>query len=304
MIVLEGLTKRFGDRTAIENVSLHASGGEIVALLGPNGAGKTTTTRLLLGLLTPSRGRALVGGLDASQDSMEIRAQTGFVTENPGFYSRVTGRRNLEFFGTLYGLNPRVLGERIESNLRRFELWDRRDDPFGTYSRGMKQKLALARSLLHDPQLLLLDEPTAGLSPEARVDFRNLLVGLREDGKTILLCTHDLDEASRLATRIAILKTRLLAFDTPSRLRGQGERPRIRVCFTGSIPDQLEAGLRDLPGIHEVRPSPEGWELVVENPHRDAPEIVKRCVEDGARVREVQEVEPKSLEQIYLELVR
>jgi len=324
VIRIEGLTKRFGDRVAVEDLTLDVRRGEIVALLGPNGAGKTTTVRMLLGLVRPTSGTATVAGVDPTRDARRIREVAGLLAESPGCYGRLTARQNLAFFGTLHGLAPERLATRIEESLRRFDLWDRRDDRFGTFSRGMRQKLALARTLLHEPEVLFLDEPTAALAPEARVGVRDLLVALREAGRTVLLCTHDLDEASRIATRVAILKTRLLAFDTPEALiRASGRRTtRLRVTpQDGSILDRLRAlpfvRRADRLGSAEASspsrpvapaqtpgaPSAVTYRLELTDPERDAPELVRRLVEAGHAVLELRDETP-TLERIYLETIR
>ena len=195
----DGLGRRFGERWAVRDLSLELQRGEVFGLLGPNGAGKTTTIRLLAALIAPSAGRARVDGLDLAREADGVRARVGVLTEAPGLYEKLSAARNLDFFGKLQGLAPAVRAERIERLLRLFDLWDRRLEPTGTFSKGMKQKLAIARALLHDPPVLFLDEPTAALDPEAAAVVRDAIGTLRGQGRTIVLCTHVLPEAELLA---------------------------------------------------------------------------------------------------------
>src|SRR6188508_892735 len=204
MLVASGLGRRFGDRWAVRDLSIEVRRGEVLGLLGPNGAGKTTTVRLLTALIEPTEGRAWVDGLDVTERPEEVRARVGILTETPGLYEKLSATANLEFFGRLYGLDASTRAERIEHYLRLFSLWDRRDDVAGNFSKGMKQKLAIARALLHDPAVVFLDEPTAALDPEAAYVVREAIEDLRKAGRTIVLATHNLDEADRLCDRVAL----------------------------------------------------------------------------------------------------
>lgn len=301
MISARGLTKRFGDRLAVEDLTFDVGRGEIVALLGPNGAGKTTTVRLLLGLLRPTAGEAKVAGFDCSLDSVSVRSRCGFLPESPGFYSRLTAAQNLEFFGTLAGIGILELPSRIESALRRFDLHERRDDPFGAFSRGMQQKLALARAMLHDPDVLFLDEPTSNLAPEVVVSVRKLLLELKAAGKTIVLCTHNLDEAMRIADRVAVLKTRLLAIGSPGALISKSGRGVISLRL--ALSEQVLPLLGSLPFVSGIRTERDRVTFFVDDTERSVPEIVRRLVAAGIDVHEVRD-ESHSLEAIYLEMVR
>src|SRR6476660_6183895 len=216
-----GLGRRFGDLWAVRSIDLEVHRGEVVGLLGPNGAGKTTTVRLLTALIEPTEGRASVDGFDVVAQPDEVRARLGILTETPGLYDKLSATANLDFFGRLYGLDATTRAERIERYLRLFSLWDRRDDIAGTFSKGMKQKLAIARALLHDPAVVFLDEPTAALDPEAAYVVREAIEDLRRAGRTIVLATHNLDEADRLCDRIAFVRGGLLRIDSPARLRGE-----------------------------------------------------------------------------------
>jgi ABC-2 type transport system ATP-binding protein len=215
-----GLGRRFGDRWAVRDIDLEVHRGEVLGLLGPNGAGKTTTVRLLTALIEPTEGQASVDGFDVVAQPDEVRARVGILTETPGLYDKLSATANLDFFGRLYGLDAARRAAGIERYLRLFDLWDRRDDVAGTFSKGMKQKLAIARALLHDPSVVFLDEPTAALDPEAAFVVRESIETLRRAGRTIVLATHNLDEADRLCDRIAFVRGGLLRVDSPARLRG------------------------------------------------------------------------------------
>ena len=223
MIRTEGLSKVFDTRTgpfpAVDSLNLKVNEGEVFGFLGPNGAGKTTTVRMLACLIAPTRGRAWVNGLEVGQEDTRIRGDLGILTESPGLYDRLSAKRNLSIFAELYGVQD-VPGQ-VEKYLRLLGLWDRRDSDAGTLSKGMRQKLAIARALLHEPPVLFLDEPTSGLDPEAAKTVRDFIETLRGQGRTIFLCTHNLDEAERLCDRIGVFRQRLIAVDTPDALRRQ-----------------------------------------------------------------------------------
>ena len=202
MIRASGLGRRFGSLVAVDGISLDIADGTLLALLGPNGAGKTTTVRMLSGLLAPSVGSAAVAGCDVASDPAGVRARVGLVTDVPGLYDQMTPLAYLQFFGRLYGLDAASQSSRIDDLLRMFELYERRHDRMVTFSRGMQQKVALARALLHEPAVLFLDEPTAGLDPLAARAVRELIQRLKHARRSIVLCTHDLDEAERLADQV------------------------------------------------------------------------------------------------------
>jgi ABC-2 type transport system ATP-binding protein len=217
MIVMEGLSKRFGDTQAVIDLSLEVSQGEIFGFLGPNGAGKTTTIRMLGALIAPSGGTATVAGYALEREDTKIRQCVGILTESPGLYDRLSAERNLSFFAHLYDVSD--VENQVERYLRMLGLWDRRHEAAATFSKGMRQKLAIARALLHEPPVLFLDEPTSGLDPEMARLVREFITELKQEGRTIFLCTHNLTEADRLCDRIAVFNTRLLAVDTPAALR-------------------------------------------------------------------------------------
>lgn len=299
VIRMENLTRRFGDVTAVQGLSLEIGRGEVVGLLGPNGAGKTTTIRMLSALLIPSSGELSVAGYQGGVDDQKIRASVGLLPETPGLYLSLSAARNLAFYGTMYDV-PDLEGQ-TERYLRMLGLWERRAELVGTFSKGMRQKLAIARALLHEPEVLLLDEPTSGLDPQAARLVRTFIESLSEEGRTILLCTHNLEEADRLCDRIAVLKNHLLAVDTPSALRQK--------IFGEKVVFQLQ----------EVRPSYqdilEGYDFVsavevmdrkllvtLEDPERDNPLLVDALVHAGAKVQFVGELR-RRLEDVYLQLM-
>ena len=298
MIKTDGLTRRFGDITAVDNLHLDVEKGEVFGFLGPNGAGKTTTIRMLSALIAPTSGEAMVAGFRVGNEDRLIRQNVGVLTETPGLYKRLSAIDNLVFFARLYGIsNPQ---ERAESYLRLFELWDRRDDLAGTLSKGMRQKLAIARAMLHEPQILFLDEPTAALDPEAAKVVRDLIETLRSKERTIFLCTHNLDEAERLCDRVALFKTKLIAVGKPQELKERlyGRKtvvhiPNLRPGLEGSI---------DLPFVKQIERVDNALVFSLSNPEEENPIIVKRLVELGAEVQYVNELRV-SLEDLYLDLM-
>ena len=271
-------------------------------LLGPNGAGKTTTVRMLAGLIAPSVGRAAIDGIDVATDPEAVRARIGILTETPGLYDRLTARQNLEFFGQLHGMSRTVRDERIERLLRLFELWDRRDGLAGTFSKGMKQKLAIARALLHEPAVLFLDEPTSGLDPEAAFVVREAIASLRSSGRTIVLATHNLDEAERLADRIGFLRGRLLRVDSPARLRNASAGHTVEVILTAPPPPPLVEAIRAVPEVSEVSADGPTLTMTVADARRDTPTLVRRLVEAGADIVSVNE-RKATLELIYFDIM-
>jgi len=298
----EGLGRRFGERWAVRDLSLELRRGEVFGLLGPNGAGKTTTIRLLAALIGPSAGRARVDGLDLVREADGVRSRVGVLTEAPGLYEKLSAVRNLDFFGKLQGLPTAVRAERIERFLRLFDLWERRHEPTGTFSKGMKQKLAIARALLHDPPVLFLDEPTAALDPEAAAVVRDAIATLRGQGRTIVLCTHVLPEAERLCDRIGFLRTTLLRVDTPARLRTANAEGRVHVRLAASAGTDLLATLRATPGVAAVQVAADGLVAELRNAESDTPTLVRALVAAGAAILEVRR-EAATLEEVYFEVM-
>ncbi|MFN3346629.1 MAG: ATP-binding cassette domain-containing protein [Candidatus Bipolaricaulaceae bacterium] len=297
MIQTVGLTRRYGPRLAVADLTLEVEPGEVLGLLGPNGAGKTTTVRMLAGLLAPSAGEARVAGHSVVHEPEKVRPKVGVVPENPGFYRRLTVRRNLRFFAELYGVADR---RRVEETLALVGLSARADEPVATLSKGLRQRLALARALVHDPPVLLLDEPTSGLDPEAAKDVRALLSELSLARRAILLCTHNLAEAERLCHRIAVLKTRLIAVGKPEELKQRLFGRRTVITLANPAPALLRT--LDLPFVRDVSLDGNRLFVAVDDPERHNPVLVRRLVELGAQILYVVE-EERSLEEVYLELV-
>ncbi len=297
-----GLTRRFGDVLAVDGLDLEVPSGSIFGFLGPNGAGKTTTIRLLLGLVEPSEGTAEVLGRDVLSDSQGIRERVGVLLENDGLYDRLTARQNLDFFARVARLDSNQRESRIRALLEEIGLWERRDDPAADFSRGMKQKLALARAFINRPELLFLDEPTAGLDPPTAVALRRELVSLaRERGVTVFLTTHNLLEAERVCDRVAVIRQgRLLAEGPPESIRSGGERS-LEVTATDLRPG-LVARLESEPGVTSTRLEPDG-RLVIElvEGTSTAP-LIRTLVESGAEVSEAR-ITSASLEESFLALL-
>jgi len=297
-----GLGRRFGDRWAVRDISLDVRRGEVLGLLGPNGAGKTTTVRMLTALIEPSEGTATIDGFDVRSQPDDVRARVGILTETPGLYDKLSASANLEFFGRLYGLAADVRAERIERYLRLFGLWERRTDIAGTFSKGMKQKLAIARALLHDPSVVFLDEPTAALDPEAAFVVRESIEGLRRAGRTIVLATHNLDEADRLCDRIAFVRGGLLRVDSPARLRGAHGERRLTVRLAAPSHPALVTAARAVAGVLGVEALDGVLHVEAAEPAEVAPAVVRALVAAGAAIVEVR-VERLSLEAIYFEIM-
>jgi len=304
MIDTEGLTKKFGDLTAVERVTFSVREGEIFGFLGPNGAGKTTMVRMLTCLIAQTSGRATVGGHDIStkSDRRKIRRMVGLLPENVGLYEGMSAYKNLDYYGRFYHLAEPDRKERIEYLLRMLGLWEKRDVTAGTFSKGMKQKLAIARSLIHDPQVLFLDEPTANLDPEASKAVRDFIVELKKEKRTIFLNTHMLDEADRICDRVGILKTRLVAVGTPEELR-ESLFARTTIVKLEAVNVAIVAALRRL-GIGKVETAGEGEvRIAVKDPTRENPEIVHAVDSAGGRIQSVYQSNP-TLEDVYLKLVK
>ncbi|MBN1582675.1 MAG: ABC transporter ATP-binding protein [Anaerolineae bacterium] len=306
IIRAEGLSKQFTVNArqgtvnlAVSALNLTVEQGEVFGFLGPNGAGKTTTVRMLCALIAPSQGAAWVAGHEVGSEDEAIRASVGILTETPGLYDRLDAITNLAFFAKLYGVDD-VQGQ-VQKYLKMLGLWDRRTEMVGRFSKGMRQKLAIARALMHEPPLLFLDEPTSGLDPDAARIVREFIEALRSQGRTIFLCTHNLDEADRLCDRIGVIKQRLICVDTPIRLRqrlyGSGTQVRLRVV----APEHV-ASVQALPFVQDVRRVDNSLLIKLDEPEINNPELVRALVLAGADVQFVQEAE-HSLESVYFDLM-
>ncbi len=299
MIHAENLTKEFDGHVAVERLSLDIPAGEVFGFLGPNGAGKTTTVRMLVSLIAPTSGTATVAGYRLGEDDREIRRHVGILTEAPGLYERLSAERNLQIYAHLYEVED-VAGQ-VEKYLRTLGLWERRTDAAGTFSKGMKQKLSIARALLHEPAVMFLDEPTSGLDPEAAKLVRDFVSDLRDQGRTIFMCTHNLDEAERLCDRIAVFNRTLRVVDTPA-----GLRRRLygrQVVFHLADPAQPFLGeLQELVYVKEVQALDNKLIVALDEPEVHNPEMIRILVGAGANIQFVGEIR-HSLEDIYLQLV-
>jgi ABC-2 type transport system ATP-binding protein len=297
-----GLGRRFGEAWAIRGVDLEVRRGEVLGLLGPNGAGKTTTVRMLTALIEPSEGTATVDGFDIRSAPEAVRSRVGILTETPGLYEKLSAAANLDFFGRLYGLDAATRAERIERYLRLFSLWERRDDSAGTFSKGMKQKLAIARALLHEPAVVFLDEPTAALDPEAAYIVREAIESLRRSGRTIVLATHNLDEANRLCDRVAFVRGALLRVDSPADLRGTMGARGVEVVLAAAPDAAVVAAARAVDGAGPVEATDQRLVVATARPSAVTPSLIRALVAAGADILEVRE-RATTLEQAYFEVM-
>jgi ABC-2 type transport system ATP-binding protein len=305
MIKTEHLGKTFaGEKkslpvVAVKDLNIEVAEGEVFGFLGPNGAGKTTTVRMLTSLIGPSEGKAWVCGMELGRNDREIRRQVGILTETPGMYDRLSAEYNLMFYAKLNQVqNP---AGQVEKYLRMLGLWDRRLDEVGNFSKGMRQKLAIARALLHEPRLLFLDEPTSGLDPEAAKLVRDFIEELKQEGRTIFICTHNLDEADRLCQRIAIFKTSLITEDSPENLRKR-LFGRTSVFHLKEVQPSWVDRIKGLGFPRDVQAVDNKLVIQLENPEEQNPVIIRNLVEAGAQIQFVGEMR-HSLEDIYLQLI-
>jgi ABC-2 type transport system ATP-binding protein len=304
MIDTKDLTRKFGNLTAVDNLTLRVEDGEVFGFLGPNGAGKTTTVRMLCCLIGKTSGQATVGNysIDKEEDCLKIRKMVGFLPENVGLYDSLSAYRNLDFYGQLYEVPEPKRKENIERLLKLLGIWERREDAAGTFSKGMKQKLAIARALIHDPQLLFLDEPTANLDPEASKTVRDFVIELKKEKRTIFINTHNLDEAERLCDRIAILKTKLIAVDSPKNLQ-RSLYNRKTIIHLDNVSEKLVAAVQKLSAVKNVRTNENKLILDIDTPEKDNPEVVRTIVKAGGNIQYVTELR-STLEDVYLKLIK
>jgi ABC-2 type transport system ATP-binding protein len=303
MIQAESLTRRFGDHVAVDGLTFRVEEGEVFGVLGPNGAGKTTTVRMLNGVLAPTSGQARVLGLDPCTQGDEIRRRTGVLTETPSLYERLTARENLALFATLYEVPEHEAATRVEELLRFLGLGERADDKAGGFSKGLKQRLALARALIHAPQLLFLDEPTSGLDPEAARQVTSLIEKLSHiDGRTVLLCTHNLDDAQRLCGRVAVVnRGRLLACGTLRELtQSLWQSLWVDLEFVQPADQEAWDAVDCIPGVMEMQQDETRMAVQLESEER-VPELVASLVQAGAQVLRVS-LREHSLEEVYFAL--
>jgi ABC-2 type transport system ATP-binding protein len=298
-----GLSRHFGAVRAVDGLDLAVPAGIIFGFLGPNGAGKTTTIRLLLGLLEPTAGRATVLGHDSRAQASAIRDRCGALLEYSGLYGRLSARQNLDFYGRIWHMPAAERAARIQALLAHFGLWERRDEAAESWSRGMRQKLALARTLLHRPRLIFLDEPTAGLDPVAAASLRDDLSALAsQEGVTVFLNTHNLAEAERLCRLIGVIRAgRLIAFGSPAELKARQSGHQVIIIGRG-FDDQVAATLRDQPGVHSLALQDGRFDITLA-PGADTAPLVSAVVAAGGAVEEVRRG-AASLEETFLTLLR
>jgi ABC-2 type transport system ATP-binding protein len=294
MIKIENLTKKFGNLTAVDNLSLQIEEGEVFGLLGPNGAGKTTTVRMLCCLISKTSGTATLNDLsiDNKKSRLEIRKMIGLLPENVGLYESMTAYKNLDFYAKLYHYPENKRKEQIEKFLKMLDLWGKKDVIVGTFSKGMKQKLAIARALIHEPSILFLDEPTASLDPEATKMVRDFILELKKEKRTIFLNTHMLDEAERICDRVAILNTHL-----SHSLWGKKS-----VVIVDSVTDSILKSIESL-GFEKIVVNNNKITIDVNEPRRDNPSIIRAIQDAGGQVQSISELVPR-LEDIYLKEIR
>ena len=300
MIHTENLTKKFNKAVAVQDLTLDVAEGEVFGFLGPNGAGKTTTVRMLTSLIGPTSGSAMISGFRLGQQDTEIRRSVGILTETPGMYDNLSAEYNLRIFAELYEVKE-VKGQ-IDKYLKMLGLYERRSDTTGTFSKGMKQKLAIARALLHEPRVLFLDEPTAGLDPEAAHLARDFIAKLKKEGRTIFLCTHNLDEADRLCDRVGVFKTHMLVVDTPANLRKSVFGRKV-VFHLRIAEEHFARPVRELSFVREVKIVDNKLVVMLDSPETQNPDVVRTLVGAGADLQFVGELR-HSLEEVYLELVK
>jgi ABC-2 type transport system ATP-binding protein len=306
MIRTENLNKKFTTGRgksvihAVHNLNLQVQEGEVFGFLGPNGAGKTTTVRMLTSLIGPTSGNAFIGKLQVGKQDQQIRRTVGILTETPGMYERLSAEKNLTIFANLYDVDD--VPAQVKKYLGMLGLWNRRFDEVGSFSKGMRQKLAIARALLHEPKVLFLDEPTSGLDPEAAKLVRDFIEELKTEGRTIFLCTHNLDEADRLCDRIGIFKSRLITVDTPENLRTSLFGRKVVIHLRVLDPAWL-ALLKGKEYVQEVQSVDNRLVVSMNDPEIYNPELVRLLVGVGADIQFVGELR-HSLEDIYLQTMQ
>lgn len=302
MITVENLTKKFETVTAVENISFNINESEIFGFLGPNGAGKTTTIRMLSTLISQTSGKITIDNRSPESDGEYIRSIIGLLTESPGMYEKISAYDNLEYYSSFYNIPGTKRKDNIERYLKMFDLWDRKDDLVGTYSKGMKQKLALSRALIHEPKILFLDEPTAGLDPESAHMVRNFIESLKKEKTTVFLCTHNLEEASNLSDRVCIIKRKIIRIATLSELQSDDKNKRVEIIFTENASKYIKL-LEEIDKIKDIQADNNRAILVIEEPEISNPLIIKKLVDNGAEILYFNEIKA-TLEEIYLDLIK
>jgi ABC-2 type transport system ATP-binding protein len=300
-IETDGLTRVFGTRTAVDHLSLAIPTGSVFGFLGPNGAGKTTTVRMLSALIAPTSGSAMIAGYKLGLENEAIRRSVGILTETPGLYDRLSALENLVFFGRLYDLEADKAIRQAEHYLTDLGLFDRRHEKVGGFSKGMRQKLAIARALLHEPQVVFLDEPTSGLDPEAARTVLNFVKTLRAEGRTIILTTHILPEADELCDLIGVFKTCMVRIDTPDGLRAGLFRSGVEVRLASEAAGFIAAAQK-LQFVKNVIARDGILSVELDDPDGQSPSLVQALIAAGAQIRSVEPIN-HSLEEVYMQLI-
>ena len=302
MIHVENLTKIFGSIKAVDNVTFDIKRGQVFSFLGPNGAGKTTTIRMLATLIRPTSGTITIDERNSLQNPEHIRSILGLLTETPGMYEKISAYENLEFFSSFYDRDKKAIKANIEKYLKMFDLWDRRNYPVKTYSKGMKQKLALARALVHEPKILFLDEPTAGLDPESAFMVRQFIETLQKDASTtVFLCTHNLEEAQNLSDIVCIIKNRIITISTLDELQKNSGK-NTEIIFKNN-PEKYKAIFEQFSEKQSIEISGKRVVLNILDPQKTNPEMIKRLSDAGAEIIYFNSLKA-SLEQIYLDMIK
>jgi ABC-2 type transport system ATP-binding protein len=303
MIETRDLTRKFNGMTAVDNLNLKVRDGEVFGFIGPNGAGKTTTIRMICTLIAPTSGSVVVNGLDSTdpKEAIKIRSMIGFLPEVPGLYETLSASRNLEFYASLYDVPADKRDSRIKELLELLGIWDRKDDTVGKFSKGMKQKIAIARAMVHDPEILFLDEPTSGLDPVASLTVRNFLMDLKKEGRTIFINTHNLDDAERLCDTVGVMKTRLLATGSPEELSREFWG-RTTIIHLRSVTAPMIEAVRSVNGVMGVKQLDNKLLIDVADPVTTNPSIIAAVVRVGGEVEFVNELK-RSLEDVYVRLL-
>jgi ABC-2 type transport system ATP-binding protein len=302
---VERLSKDFGKVRAIDSLSFTVPNGKVFAILGPNGAGKTTTLRILACIIAPTSGDASVAGISVTKEPRKVRMITGIVTENPALYERLTAEENLEFFARAYGVNDATeRRDRINMLLQDFDLWERRNDRVGTFSKGMKQKLSFIRAIIHKPQVILLDEPTSSLDPLSSRLIREYMLTMKREGRTVILSTHRLEDVEKVADLVMLMsKGRAVVLSSPSQLieEGSSKNAEIEVKF---FDKKFENAIEGIAVLKEVRSLSKSYLIKIEvNDFRnDVPRVVRKLAIEGADILSVRG-DSKSLEEVYLKVI-
>ena len=302
MIHVENLTKKFGNIIAVDNISFNVEESKIFGFLGPNGAGKTTTLRMLSTLIQPTNGHIVINDHDSKKDGEYIRSIIGLLTETPGMYEKISAYENLNYFSGFYGIDEQKRKANIERFLKMFDLWDRKDSLVSTFSKGMKQKLALARALVHEPKILFLDEPTAALDPESAHMVRTFIESLKNEKTTVFLCTHNLEEASNLSDIVCIIKSKIIKISTLDELQKNKKEKKIEIVFKENAQKYIGL-LKTFKEITSLDLRENKVVIALEDPEILNPKIIKLLVDNGSEIVYFNEIKV-SLEEIYLDLIR